>query len=104
MRNFSAWKTQPITVPPVPPRAKRIADRLPDAVCLMPPQKADALRTLGRELRPRAHHPRRRLSDAYLTANGSGWLVALDRSTTLTFTPTGGVTARCVTNRLPPPK
>jgi hypothetical protein len=92
------------TVPPAPTLAKGIAARLPAAASITPPQKADALNTLGRELRAGAHHPRPPLGDGYLTANGSGWLVALDRSTPLTFTPTGGVTARCVTIRLPAPK
>jgi hypothetical protein len=98
-------KTKPPTVPPAPPLAKGIAARLPAAQQeLAPPPKADALNTLGGELRPGAHAPSAPLGDAYLTANGSGWLVALDRSTALTFTPTGGVTARCVTIRLPAPK
>ena len=98
-------KTKPPTVPPAHPLAKGIAARLPASQhALAPPPKADVLTTLGRELRPRAHHPRPPLGDAHPTANGSGWLVALDRSTPLTFTPTGGVTTRSVTNRLLPPK
>ena len=68
-------------------------------------QKVDALKALAQETRNQVRTTLgTNLGDAYLASGGAHWLSSLDRGGSFSFTPTGGVTTRSVTNRLPPPK
>lgn len=104
-RRFDLPSATVATLMQLPVETSAAANRIAADSTLTPEQKTDALKTLGRELRTQVRTTLGPiLGDAYLASGGSYWLSTLDRGGSFSFSPTGDVSSRSMTNRPPPTK
>ena len=103
-RRFALPSATVATLTQLPVDTSAAAARIASDAGLDPQQKAEALKTLGNDIRAQvrtALGPT--LGDAYLASSGANWLATLDRGGSFSFSPTGGILSRPMTNPPPPP-
>lgn len=104
-RRFNLPSATVATLTQLPVDSSVAAGRIAGDSALTPEQKTTALKTLGGELRAQVRTvlgPM--LGDAYLASGGAHWLSTLDGGGSFSFSPTGRILSRSMTNRLPPTK
>ncbi len=99
-RRFGLPSATVATLTQLPVETSAAAGRIAADSNLTPEQKTNALKTFGSELRAQVRTTLGPiLGDAYLASGGANWLSNLDRGGSFSFSPTGGVLSRSMTNR-----